>query len=117
MIDHFGRPDVARGIDHPGFQTLLEFGRNGDAVVKLSGRSAPPARAIRYRDVDPFVDGRDRGLRDRPLRLGLRLALRAHERARRLRPALACLAALAPRRGDRRKVLWDNPARLFGFRA
>ena len=37
MVDHFGRPDVARGLGHAGFQTLLELGRTGNAVVKLSG--------------------------------------------------------------------------------
>ena len=37
IIDHFGRPDVRRGIAQLGFETMLEFGRTGRAVVKLSG--------------------------------------------------------------------------------
>ena len=36
MVDHFGRPDVKRGITQLGFETLLEFGRSGNAVVKFS---------------------------------------------------------------------------------
>ena len=55
MVDHFGRPDVARGLVHPGFQTLLELGREGNAVVKLSGPSARRVEGYPYRDVDPFV--------------------------------------------------------------
>jgi predicted TIM-barrel fold metal-dependent hydrolase len=41
LVDHFGRPDVARGLGHAGFQTLLELGRTGNGVVK---RAAAPAR-------------------------------------------------------------------------
>ena len=36
MIDHFGRPDIARGVKSPGYQTVLEFGKTGQAVIKLS---------------------------------------------------------------------------------
>ena len=55
MVDHFGRPDVARGIAHPGFRTLLEFGRAGNAVVKLSGPFRSSVEGYPYRDVDPFI--------------------------------------------------------------
>lgn len=37
MIDHFGRPEVGRGVTQPGFAALLELGRSGPNVVKLSG--------------------------------------------------------------------------------
>ena len=30
-------------------------------------------------------------------------------------PELACLQRWLPDEADRRKVLWDTPARLFGF--
>src|SRR5947199_3694842 len=54
VVDHCGRPDPAKGIIQPGFQALLELGREGH-FVKLSGpfrfsREPPP-----YADAEPFV--------------------------------------------------------------
>lgn len=37
VIDHFGRPDAARGIDDEGFRRLLAAGRAGRIWVKLTG--------------------------------------------------------------------------------
>src|SRR6185503_11443064 len=55
LIDHFGRPDVGRGIAQLGFETLLEFGRAGNAVIKLSGPFRSSVEGYPYRDVDPFI--------------------------------------------------------------
>src|SRR4051812_6416027 len=32
MIDHFGRPDIRAGVKSKGFETVLEFGKSGQAV-------------------------------------------------------------------------------------
>jgi len=37
VIDHFGRPDDALGVDDPGFRYLLSTGRSRQVWVKLSG--------------------------------------------------------------------------------
>ncbi len=37
VVDHFGRPDPALGVDDPGFRHLLSTGRTGRVWVKLSG--------------------------------------------------------------------------------
>jgi predicted TIM-barrel fold metal-dependent hydrolase len=37
VIDHFGRPDPALGVDDPGFRYLLSLGHTGRVWVKLSG--------------------------------------------------------------------------------
>jgi len=36
VVDHFGRPDPARGVSDPGFQYLLRQGDSGRVWVKLS---------------------------------------------------------------------------------
>ena len=36
VIDHYGRPDPALGIDDPGFRHLLEAARRSNVFVKLS---------------------------------------------------------------------------------
>ena len=55
MIDHFGRPDIARGLAQPGFAALLELGRSGEHVVKLSGPFRCSRESWPHRDVDPFI--------------------------------------------------------------
>src|SRR5581483_8268464 len=37
LVDHCGRPTVAKGLDQPGFRALLDLGRTTRAFVKLSG--------------------------------------------------------------------------------
>jgi predicted TIM-barrel fold metal-dependent hydrolase len=36
VVDHFGSPDPARGVECPGFQEVLRGVRSGDTFVKLS---------------------------------------------------------------------------------
>lgn len=37
VVDHFGRPDAALGVQDPGFRYLLSLGRTRQVWVKLSG--------------------------------------------------------------------------------
>ena len=115
MIDHFGRPDVAQGVKQPGFQTLLEFGRAGDAVVKLSGPFRSSAEPYPHHDIDPFIEAAiDAYTLDRCVwgsdwpfvRIDARMDYG---------PALNCLGRWLPDAADRNKVLWETPKRLFGF--
>lgn len=55
MVDHCGRPDVARGLAQPGFQALLALGRTGQAVVKLSGPIKFSGRPFPFDDVAPYA--------------------------------------------------------------
>ncbi len=36
LVDHFGMHGFAESVDTPGFQAVLDIGRNSDAVVKLT---------------------------------------------------------------------------------
>lgn len=115
MIDHFGRPDIARGLDQPGFRTVLEFGRNENAVIKLSGAFRSSVAGLPYDDTDPFVAAAIEAFTlsrcvwgsDWPY-------VHMNERID-YGPGRACLDRWLPNPADRRKVLWANPARLFGF--
>ena len=55
VIDHFGDPDVSRGLDQPGFQAVLRLGGDTDAVVKLSAPYRPSKRPFPHEDTLPFV--------------------------------------------------------------
>ena len=114
-VDHCGRPDPADGLDAPGFQELLRLGRDGRAVVKLSGlvkfsRRPPPhedtwpfVRAL----VDAFGPGRCIWGSDWPF---LRVPVRID-----YGPLLAQFEELVPDQAVRRQILWDTPCREFAF--
>jgi predicted TIM-barrel fold metal-dependent hydrolase len=115
IVDHFGRPDVARGLEHPGFQTLLELGRSGNAVIKLSGPFRSSREGWPYADVEPFVAAAIEAFTlDRCVWGSDWPFVRTDERID-YGPELACLRRWLPDTADQRKVLWDTPARLFGF--
>jgi predicted TIM-barrel fold metal-dependent hydrolase len=117
MIDHFGRPEVARGIGQPGFAALLELGREGGHVVKLSGPFRCSREGYPYRDVDPFITAAiDAYTLDRCVWGSDWPFVRMDERAD-YGPPLAALKRWLPDERDRRTVLWQTPARLFGFDA
>ena len=115
FVDHCGRPAPERGLAQPGFQALLDLGRAGRASVKLSGFSQFSRDRYPFRDVWPFVhalteafgwDGCVWGS-DWPF-------LRSPERND-YGLLLDLIADLVPEEANRRKLLWDTPARLFGF--
>jgi predicted TIM-barrel fold metal-dependent hydrolase len=115
VFDHCGRPDADLGLDQPGFRALLEIGREGNAVVKLSGAFRFSREGFPYRDADRYAAALIEAFTidhcvwgsDWPF-------LRARERVDHA-GLLAALERWIPSADDRRKVLGDNPARLFGF--
>lgn len=52
MVDHCGRPNLQAGLAQAGFQALLALGREGRAVVKISGFAKFSQTGY------PFVDAR-----------------------------------------------------------
>jgi predicted TIM-barrel fold metal-dependent hydrolase len=115
MVDHFGRPDVRRGISQLGFQALLEFGRSGKAVIKLSGPFRCSVEGYPYRDVDPFIAAAIEAFTLNNCVWGSDWPFVRMDERMDYGPGLSCLNRWLPEERDRRKVLWDNPKRLFGF--
>jgi predicted TIM-barrel fold metal-dependent hydrolase len=115
MIDHFGRPEPARGLDQPGFAALLELGRSGENVVKLSGPFRSSREGYPYRDIDPYVSACLAAFTPARCVWGSDWPfVRVDERID-YGPPLSCLERWLPDEADRRRVLWDTPSRLFGF--
>jgi len=115
MIDHFGRPEVKRGVAQPGFRTLLEFGKSGNAVVKLSGAFRSSAEGYPYRDVDPFIAAAIEAYTLENCVWGSDWPFVRMDERMDYGPVHSCLARWLPDPKDRQQVLWDTPARLFGF--
>lgn len=115
MFDHFGRPDVTQGLSQPGFQELLEFGKSGNHVVKISGPFRSSVAGYPYTDVDPYVEAAINAYTlDRCVWGSDWPFVRMDERLD-YGPPYSCLQRWLPDAADRQKILWDTPARLFGF--
>jgi predicted TIM-barrel fold metal-dependent hydrolase len=115
LVDHFGDPDIARGLDQPGFQSVLRLGRDADATVKLSAAYRPSGRPFPHEDVEPYIAaaigaygvGRCIWGSDWPF-------LNTTQRVE-YGSLLSLLDRWLPDAADRQQVLWKTPARLFGF--
>ena len=115
LIDHCGRPDPAAGLDQPGFATLLDLGASGRYFVKISGLVKCSAQRYPWTDSWPYVQALIEAFTpDRCMWGSDWPFLRAPERID-YGTILALLEKLVPDPGARRQILWDTPARLFGF--
>src|SRR5258708_24653575 len=127
VIDHFGGAEAAAGPGQPGFDKLTALVRSGKAYVKLSAPyrvstlrpdftdAAPLAHALIAANSDRMVWGSDW-----PHPGGSRVPHRSLAEIDPFFPEddgrnLNLLAAWAPDPAIRRKILVDNPARLYGF--
>lgn len=116
MIDHFGRPDASAGIEQPGFAALLELGRSGDHVVKLSGAFRSSRAGYPYADVEPFIAAAIGAFTLERCVWGSDWPFVRTEERIDYGPLFACLPRWLPDEADRKTLLWHTPARLFGFR-
>ena len=127
VFDHFGGAQAAKGVDQPGFAGLVELVRSGKAYVKISGAYRASTAAPDYADVAPFakaliaanaervVWGTDWPHPDSAVVPGRKATdwapLLPIDDAR----ILNLLPVWAPDAEMRKKILVDNPARLYGF--
>ena len=108
VVDHFGRPDLSRGLDAEGFTTVLRAVERGNTWVKLSAAfRLTPLEALR-----PFAD---RLLAVGPDRLlwGSDWPFVAHEDHMTYARAIADYQALVPDREVRTMI--DRSALRFYF--
>jgi predicted TIM-barrel fold metal-dependent hydrolase len=127
VFDHFGGVVAALGLEQPGFSDLVDLVATGRAYVKISGAYRASDLAPDYPDVAPFaralIDANpDRILwgTDWPHPSGHTPPGRKPSDVTPLLQIddgrlLNQLAVWAPDAEVRRKILADNPARLYGF--
>lgn len=114
VIDHMGHADCGLGLDHPGFQRLLRLLRAGGSWVKISGaerisrQTRPPfadatavAQALIAAAPDNCVWGSDWP----HVKLSVPMPNDGD--------LLDLLARWAPDEAQRRRILVDNPLRLY----
>jgi predicted TIM-barrel fold metal-dependent hydrolase/predicted NBD/HSP70 family sugar kinase len=126
VFDHFGGAQAEGGVDQPGFAVLLDLVRSGKAYVKVSGHYRSSTRAPAFDDVAPLARALIAANPDRIV-WGTDWPHPHHadpgKELSELTPsfdiddglALAQLPRWAPTAATRRKILVDNPARLYDF--
>jgi predicted TIM-barrel fold metal-dependent hydrolase len=127
VFDHFGRASADKGPGQPGFDALLELVKSGHAYVKISAAYRVSKKAPDYADVTPLAQalvaanadrivwgsdwphpdsdaGRGKPLSDIAAPFPIDDGLLFNQ-----------LAKWVPEEAVRKKILVDNPARLYGF--
>ncbi len=127
VVDHFGGAEASRGLLQPGFSDLMEMVRSGRAYVKISAAYRCSTIGPDYPDVAPFAQALISANPDRilwgtdwphpnsvtpPGRKPTEVTPLFQIDDGRL---LNQLAVWAPSAALRKKILVENPARLYGF--
>jgi predicted TIM-barrel fold metal-dependent hydrolase len=114
LIDHMGHFPTSRGVDSEGFQTLLALVRDG-AWARLSGAYRTTVQGPPYDDTVPFAQALVKTAPERcawgsdwphVANWGVMMTVA---------DLLDLLARWVPDEELRRRILVDNPHRLFGF--
>ena len=127
VFDHFGGAQATKGVQQPGFPELIELVHSGKAYVKISGAYrastqdpdypdvVPLARALITANADRIVWGTDWPHPDTVVPSGRKptdvIPLLQIDDGRLLNQ----LPVWAPEADVRKKILVDNPGRLYGF--
>jgi predicted TIM-barrel fold metal-dependent hydrolase len=128
VIDHFANPRADKGVEQPGFVSLLSLLALSHVHVKLSAPYVISSNGPGYEDVDAFARTLVAAAPDRIVwgsnwphtqgshgRAGAKPTdiepFRDEDNVRNF----AMLTRWVPDEAARAKILVDNPARLFGF--
>jgi predicted TIM-barrel fold metal-dependent hydrolase len=127
VFDHFGGADAALGLEQPGWAELIESVKSGKVYVKISGAYRLSNKGPDYPDAVPFAKALIAANPDR-LVWGSdwphpNSVTPPDKKPTDLTPLYQIddgrvfnqLAVWAPDAATRKKILVDNPARLYGF--
>ena len=115
VIDHMGRVKAADGLEQEPFRILLGFMRNQNCWVKVCGAERVSSKGPPFDDALPFARALIDAAPDRIL-WGTDWP---HPNVGKHMPndgdLVDLFARMAPEPGLQRKILVENPARLYGF--
>jgi 2-pyrone-4,6-dicarboxylate lactonase len=115
VIDHFGRIQCSDGLDAPAFQALMGLLQHEHCWAKLMGPYFVSDAAPRYPDLVPFAEAMVNAAPDRIVWGSDWPHPSAKEKMPDDGDLADMLAAWVPGETQRKKVLVDNPRRLYGF--
>ncbi|MEY9883785.1 amidohydrolase family protein [Bradyrhizobium sp. USDA 329] len=127
VFDHFGGLEASFGLEQPGFADLIALVKSGKAYVKISGAYRSSKLAPDYQDMVPYARALIAANADRIV-WGTDWPHPDSSRVEGRKPTdiapfyqiddgrlLNQLPVWAPDADVRKKILVDNPARLYGF--
>jgi 2-pyrone-4,6-dicarboxylate lactonase len=115
VIDHMGRMSVARGMDDAGFQCLLGMLADGSAWTKISGADRLTVAGPPYDDVAPLAQAILAANPEHVVWGSDWPHVNYYDRMPDDSTLLAQFGKWLPTEAERRRILVDNPARLYGF--
>ncbi|MBI4081936.1 MAG: amidohydrolase family protein [Candidatus Lambdaproteobacteria bacterium] len=110
VLDHFGRPDISKGLADEGFQAVLKAGRSGRVWVKLSC-----LRQTIDADMLPYAKALLDGLGPDRLVWGTNWPWNGYVTRMTYRRNLDWLEQWAPDAEQRARILGEHAATLFRF--
>jgi predicted TIM-barrel fold metal-dependent hydrolase len=126
-FDHFGRAKASAGPQQEGFDSLLELVKNGHAYVKISGAYRCSEKGPDFPDVKPLAEALAKANPDRLVwgsdwphpnsDSGRNKPLTEIAQPFPIDDGMVFnqVARWVPDAATRKKILVDNPARLYGF--
>jgi predicted TIM-barrel fold metal-dependent hydrolase len=115
VIDHFARIATADGLDAPPYLALLELLRRDNVWAKLMGPYFISDAFPLYPDITPYARGMIAAAPDRVVWGSDWPHPSAREKIPDEGDLADMLAEWAPDAAQRKKILVDNPRRLYGF--
>jgi predicted TIM-barrel fold metal-dependent hydrolase len=117
VIDHFGLVDSRKGLDQPAFRTLLDLVALPHMWVKISGADRRLYAGERYDDIVAMAKALIARAPDRVIWGSDWPHAYVYAAGKQINDGdlVSFLLDFAPDEAQRRKILVDNPARLFGF--
>ena len=115
VIDHMGQAPLSEGVNGASFQTILRLAREGKAYVKISAPMRMSAGEYPYADVIPFVHALVEASADRMLWATDWPHTTITKKMPNDGDLVDLLADWFPDPAVLKKVMVDNPARLYGF--
>jgi predicted TIM-barrel fold metal-dependent hydrolase len=125
VFDHFGQPKAPLGVGQPGFANLLELVKSGHAYVKISGAYRVSDKAPAYADATPLAQALVAANADRIVwgtdwphpNGGSASSINEIATPFPIDDGLLLneLPKWVPDAATRKKILVDNPARLYGY--
>lgn len=117
VIDHMGRMSTQRSVNDPGFQFLCRQLAEGNIWVKISGADRNTCDGPPYADIDPFAQAILSASNEQVVWGSDWPHINYFDQSRMPDDGQLAnlLARWLPNEHDRKRVLVDNPARLYDF--
>ena len=115
VIDHFGRADMAVGVKDPNVLKIIELLKTGNWWIMLSNGHKYSKTGYPWNDAIPIARAYIEAAPDRVIWASDWPHPLSTEKVPNDADLIELLYRYAPDEGERRKILVDNPAALFGF--